>query len=59
MKRGPKIKPGQVWVDKKSGDIMQINSRNHDIIWNCTFTRSIKSHKIPEFVIYKFYTIAS
>lgn len=56
--KGIKIKAGQIWIDKKKGDRMEIVSRHHDIYWNCIFERSKrKNHKMNEGAIKKFYTL--
>jgi hypothetical protein len=54
-----KIKKGQIWKDKKTGDIMHIINRNRDVMWNCVFDRSTKSHKMSEFIIKKYYVLVT
>lgn len=55
-----KVKKGQFWKDKKTGDIMRITSRHHDIYWNCSFDRSKRvSHKMNEFIIKKYYELVN
>lgn len=50
-----RIKTGQIWKDKKKGDVMRIGKRHHDIFWNCFFDRGRVTHKMSEFIIKKFY----
>lgn len=51
-----KIRAGQVWKDKKTGDIMRVVGKHHDIYWNCVFERSKRvNHKMHEFIIRKYY----
>lgn len=57
MKSNVKIKAGQYWRDKKTGDIMKVHKKHHDIYWNCLFERSYESHKMTEYVIHKYYTL--
>lgn len=53
-----RIKVGQKWKDKKTGDIMYISARHHDVYWQCVFERSQrKSHKMNEFIIKKYYAL--
>lgn len=51
-----KIKIGQTWIDKKTGDIMYINARQGDY-WQCSFERGRRAHKMTEFVLRRYYSI--
>ena len=50
-----KVKRGQIWIDKKNSNKMLIQSKNHDIIWNCLMLGSGIIHKMTERVINKYW----
>lgn len=52
-----KIKKGQLWKDKKTGDVLQIICKHHDIYWNVVFERSTQNHKMTEFILRKYYEL--
>lgn len=51
------IKIGQVYKDKKNGDIMRIHSKSKSSWW-CLFDRSKRrGHHMTEFIIKKYYVL--
>lgn len=52
-----KVKRGQIWVDKKNGNYLYIESKHHDIVWNAVLVKSKITHKVTERILKKYYTL--
>lgn len=59
VKNANKIRVGQLWRDKKTGDEMMIYARAKDRMWQCSFARSKVQHKMRDATIRKFYEMST